>query len=69
MQLWLGTPDVDNRPPPYRVTDADVAALREIYAVRNDNMPAWIAENGGTEKPGARAGASGQVLRRSWRAF
>lgn len=42
VQLWLGTPAVDNRPPPYRVTEAHVAALREIYARRNDDMPAWI---------------------------
>jgi hypothetical protein len=43
VQLWLATPSIDDRPPPYRVTEADVAALRAIYAGGNDNMPAWIA--------------------------
>jgi hypothetical protein len=43
VQLWLATPAIDNRPPPYLVTEADVAALREIYARRNDDMPAWLA--------------------------
>jgi hypothetical protein len=43
VQLWLGTPAIDDRPPPYRVTESDVAALREIYARRNDDMPAWLA--------------------------
>jgi hypothetical protein len=43
VQLWLGTPAIDNRPPPFRVTEVDVAALREIYSRRNDDMPAWIA--------------------------
>jgi hypothetical protein len=44
VQLWLATPAIDNRPPPFRVTEADVAALREIYARRNDDMPAWLAQ-------------------------
>jgi hypothetical protein len=43
VQLWLATPSIDDRPPPYRVTEADVSALRAIYAGGNDNMPAWIA--------------------------
>jgi hypothetical protein len=44
VQLWLTTPQVDNRPPPYRVTTDDVAALYSIYARGNDDMPAWLAE-------------------------
>src|SRR4051794_11604137 len=44
VQLWLATPAIDSRPPPSRVTEADVAALREIYARRNDDMPAWLAQ-------------------------
>jgi hypothetical protein len=43
VQLWLATPAIDNRPPPFRVTEADVATLREIYSRRNDDMPSWIA--------------------------
>jgi hypothetical protein len=43
VQLWLATPAIDNRPPPFQVTEAHVAALREIYARRNDDMPAWLA--------------------------
>ena len=43
VQLWLATPAIDDRPPSVRVTEADVAALREIYARRNDDMPAWLA--------------------------
>lgn len=43
VQLWLATPPIDNRPPPYRVTEADVAPLRAIYEAGNDNMPAWIS--------------------------
>lgn len=43
VQLWLATPAIDNRPPPFLVTEAHVAALREIYARRNDDMPAWLA--------------------------
>lgn len=42
VQLWLATPAVDDRPPPYRVTEADVAPLRAIYAQGNDDMPSWI---------------------------
>jgi hypothetical protein len=42
VQLWLATPAIDNRPPPFQVTEADVAALREIYSRRNDDMPAWL---------------------------
>ena len=42
VQLWLSTPAWDDRPPPYRVTEADVAPLREIYSRRNDDMPAWL---------------------------
>jgi hypothetical protein len=42
VQVWLATPDYDPRPPPARVTEADVAMLRAIYAQGNDNMPAWI---------------------------
>jgi hypothetical protein len=44
VQVWLGTPRIDQRPPPFRVTDLDVAALRGIYEAGNDNMPAWLAE-------------------------
>jgi hypothetical protein len=43
VQLWLATPAIDNRPPPFQVTEAHVAALREIYARRNDDMPTWLA--------------------------
>jgi hypothetical protein len=43
VQLWLATPTVDVRPPPYNVTEADVAQLRAIYAQGNDDMPAWLA--------------------------
>jgi hypothetical protein len=43
VQVWLGTPAIDNRSPPFRVTEDDVAPLRAIYASRNDNMPAWFA--------------------------
>lgn len=43
VQLWLATPAIDNRPPPFQVKEAHVAALREIYARRNDDMPAWLA--------------------------
>ncbi|QPF91201.1 hypothetical protein [Bradyrhizobium commune] len=46
VQLWLATPAIDTRPPPYRVTEADVAELREIYARRNDDMPSWLAQMG-----------------------
>lgn len=43
VQLWLATPAIDNRPPPFLVTEAHVAALREIYSRRNDDMAAWLA--------------------------
>ena len=43
VQLWLATPAVDNRPPPFQVTEAHVAVLREIYSRRNDDMPGWLA--------------------------
>jgi|EndMetStandDraft_5_1072996.scaffolds.fasta_scaffold20429_2 hypothetical protein len=43
VQLWLATPSIDNRPPPFQVTEAHVAALREIYSRRNDDMAAWLA--------------------------
>jgi hypothetical protein len=43
VQLWLATPAIDSRPPPFQVTEAHVAALREIYGRRNDDMPAWLA--------------------------
>jgi hypothetical protein len=43
VQAWLATPAIDDRPFPYRVTEADVAMLRAIYAAGNDNMPAWFA--------------------------
>jgi hypothetical protein len=42
VQLWLATPAVDVRAPPYNVTEADVAPLRAVYAQGNDNMPAWF---------------------------
>jgi hypothetical protein len=43
VQVWLGTPAIDNRPLPFRVTEEQVAPLRAIYAARNDDMPAWLA--------------------------
>jgi len=43
VQLWLATPAIDTRPPPFRVTELHVAALREIYSRRNDDMPAWLS--------------------------
>ena len=44
VQLWLSTPEIDFRSPPYRVTRDDVARLEEIYLRRNDDFPAWLAE-------------------------
>ncbi|MBR1121455.1 hypothetical protein JQ628_08035 [Bradyrhizobium lablabi] len=44
VQVWIGTPAIDTRPPPYQVTPADIAPLYEIYIRGNDDMPAWIAE-------------------------
>jgi hypothetical protein len=46
VQLWLATPAIDNRPPPFQVTEAHVAALREIYSRRNDDMASWLAAMG-----------------------
>jgi hypothetical protein len=43
VQLWLSTPAIDDRPIPYRVTEADVMTLRQIYDRGNDDMPAWLA--------------------------
>src|SRR5947208_295861 len=43
VQLWLATPAIDTRPPPFQVTEAHVAALRGIYSRRNDDMAAWLA--------------------------
>jgi hypothetical protein len=43
VQLWISTPEIDDRPPPARVTPADVADLQAIYSQRNDNMQAWLA--------------------------
>ena len=43
VQVWLGTPLIDDRPPPFRVTETDVAPLRAIYASRNDDLQAWLA--------------------------
>jgi hypothetical protein len=43
VQLWLATPAIDDRPISARVTEAQVAALREIYNRGNDDMPAWLA--------------------------
>jgi hypothetical protein len=43
VQVWLGTPLIDDRPPPFRVTETDVAPLRAIYAGRHDDLPAWLA--------------------------
>jgi hypothetical protein len=43
VQLWLATPAIDDRPPSARVTEAHVAALREIYDRRNDDLSAWIS--------------------------
>jgi hypothetical protein len=44
VQVWLTTPPIDTRPPPYRVTIADVTPLYSVYVRGNDDMPAWIAE-------------------------
>src|ERR1700674_4919009 len=44
VQLWLGTPPLDNRPPPFRVTPADIQPLSDVYARGNDDMQAWLAE-------------------------
>jgi hypothetical protein len=44
VQVWLGTPAIDRRLPPYQVTPADVAALADVYARGNDDMTAWLAE-------------------------
>jgi hypothetical protein len=44
VQLWLATPAIDNRPPPFLVTETHVAVLREIYARKNDDMAAWLGE-------------------------
>lgn len=44
VQLWLTTPAVDSRPPPYRVTLEDIRPLANVYARGNDDMPAWLAE-------------------------
>jgi hypothetical protein len=44
VQLWLATPRIDNRPPPYRVTDTTIKPLADIYARGNDDMPSWIEE-------------------------
>ena len=43
VQIWLATPEIDNRPFGNRVTEAHVAALREIYSRGSDDMPAWIS--------------------------
>jgi hypothetical protein len=43
VQIWLATPAIDDRPPSARVSEADVAGLREIYARRNDDLQAWLA--------------------------
>jgi hypothetical protein len=43
VQMWLATPAIDDRPLPARVSEADVAGLREIYLRRNDDFPAWLA--------------------------
>ena len=44
VQLWLATPTIDKRPPPFQVTETHVAALREIYSRRNDDMSAWLTQ-------------------------
>ena len=44
VQLWLGTPPLDNRPPPFQVTLADIQPLSDVYARGNDDMQAWLAE-------------------------
>lgn len=43
VQVWLTTPEIDRRPPGVRVTEADVAALREVYDRKSDDLLAWIA--------------------------
>ena len=42
VQLWLATPAIDNRPPPFRVTEFHVAGLREVYSRRNDDLATWL---------------------------
>jgi hypothetical protein len=44
VQVWLNTPAIDNRQPPYQITVADVTPLYNIYVRGNDDMPAWLAE-------------------------
>jgi hypothetical protein len=44
VQVWLSTPAIDRRLPPYQVTPTDVAALADVYARGNDDMTAWLAE-------------------------
>jgi hypothetical protein len=44
VQLYLATPAIDDRPPPYRITETDVAGLRAVYAQGNDDMPGWLAQ-------------------------
>src|SRR5256885_15497539 len=51
-QLWLATPAIDTRPPPFQVTEAHVAALRQIYSRRNDDMAAWLAAIAELRSPG-----------------
>src|SRR6202790_5002612 len=43
VQVWLGTPPLDNRPPPFRVTPADIQPLSDVYARGNDDMRVWLA--------------------------
>lgn len=44
VQIWLTTPPIDSRPPPYQVTIGDVTPLYDVYVRGNDDMPAWTAE-------------------------
>ena len=46
VQVWLNSPaaDQDGIPAAYKITDATVARLREIYDRKNDDMLAWRAE-------------------------
>ena len=51
VQVWLATPDIDARPS-FRVTEAAVSSLRDVYLRGNDNMSAWVAEMGALRAQG-----------------
>jgi hypothetical protein len=52
VQVWLGTPPIDTRAPPFRVVEGDVATLRQSYEGGNDNMPVWLAAIGALRDQG-----------------